>query len=59
MEEQIIGRGQRLGREKPLNIYYLTHENEYQNNWINHENINHENINDEDINDEDMLFFEQ
>lgn len=28
MEEQIIGRGQRLGREGTLNVYYLIHENE-------------------------------
>jgi hypothetical protein len=30
MEEQIIGRAQRLGRsiDKPLNVYYLLHENE-------------------------------
>jgi hypothetical protein len=28
MEEQIIGRGQRLGRKGVLNVYYLIHENE-------------------------------
>ena len=28
MEEQIIGRGQRLGREGTLNVYYLIHDNE-------------------------------
>ena len=28
MEEQIIGRAQRLGRKTPLNVYYLIHENE-------------------------------
>jgi SNF2 family DNA or RNA helicase len=28
MEEQIIGRGQRMGRKGNLNIYYLIHDNE-------------------------------
>ncbi len=28
MEEQIIGRAQRLGRKTPLNVYYLLHDNE-------------------------------
>ena len=28
MEEQIIGRGQRMGREGTLNVFYLIHENE-------------------------------
>jgi SNF2 family DNA or RNA helicase len=28
MEEQIIGRAQRLGRKDPLNVYYLLHDNE-------------------------------
>lgn len=28
MEEQIIGRGQRLGRDSVLNVYYLVHSNE-------------------------------
>ena len=28
MEEQIIGRAQRLGRTTPLNVYYLLHDNE-------------------------------
>jgi hypothetical protein len=28
MEEQIIGRGQRMGREGALNVYYLIHNNE-------------------------------
>lgn len=28
MEQQVIGRGQRLGRTKPLNIHYLCHKNE-------------------------------
>ncbi len=28
MEEQIIGRGQRLGRKETLNVHYLIHENE-------------------------------
>jgi hypothetical protein len=28
MEEQIIGRGQRMGRQGTLNVYYLIHENE-------------------------------
>jgi hypothetical protein len=28
MEEQIIGRGQRMGREGTLNVYYLIHDNE-------------------------------
>ncbi len=28
MEEQIIGRGQRLGRTTKLNVYYLIHDNE-------------------------------
>jgi hypothetical protein len=31
MEEQIIGRAQRLGRTTPLNVYYLIHENESSN----------------------------
>lgn len=31
MEEQIIGRAQRLGRKDPLNVYYLLHENESNN----------------------------
>jgi len=31
MEEQIIGRGQRLGRTTPLNVYYLIHDNESTN----------------------------
>jgi Helicase conserved C-terminal domain/SNF2-related domain len=28
MEEQIIGRGQRMGRDGTLNVYYLIHDNE-------------------------------
>ncbi|AYV78416.1 MAG: DEAD/SNF2-like helicase [Edafosvirus sp.] len=32
LEEQLIGRGQRMGRTTPLNIYYLLHENE--NNYL-------------------------
>ena len=28
MEEQIIGRGQRMGRKGTLNVYYLIHQNE-------------------------------
>lgn len=31
MEEQIIGRAQRLGRTTPLNVYYLIHDNESTN----------------------------
>lgn len=31
MEEQIIGRAQRLGRTTPLNVYYLIHDNESNN----------------------------
>jgi hypothetical protein len=31
MEEQIIGRAQRLGRKTPLNVYYLIHDNESSN----------------------------
>jgi virulence-associated protein VapD len=31
MEEQIIGRAQRLGRKTPLNVYYLIHDNESNN----------------------------
>jgi chaperonin cofactor prefoldin len=31
IEEQIIGRAQRLGRTSPLNIYYLIHDNESEN----------------------------
>lgn len=34
MEEQIIGRGQRLGREGTLNVYYLIHDNE-SNSYVN------------------------
>jgi hypothetical protein len=30
LEEQIIGRGQRLGRTNKLNVYYLIHDNEQQ-----------------------------
>jgi hypothetical protein len=35
MEEQIIGRAQRLGRNTPLNVYYLLHENETMNDNMN------------------------
>jgi SNF2 family DNA or RNA helicase len=28
LEQQVIGRAYRLGRELPLNVYYLLHENE-------------------------------
>ena len=28
LEQQIIGRAQRIGRSEPLNIYYLLHDNE-------------------------------
>lgn len=31
IEEQIIGRAQRLGRKEPLNVYYLLYDNEYTN----------------------------
>jgi hypothetical protein len=31
MEEQIIGRAQRMGRTTPLNVYYLIHDNESNN----------------------------
>jgi hypothetical protein len=31
MEEQIIGRAQRMGRTTPLNVYYLLHDNESTN----------------------------
>ena len=30
IEKQVIGRAQRYGRDKPLNIWYLLHENEMQ-----------------------------
>ena len=30
IEKQVIGRAQRYGRERPLNIWYLLHENEMQ-----------------------------
>lgn len=30
IEKQVIGRAQRYGRDKPLNIWYLLHENEIQ-----------------------------
>ncbi|AYV80234.1 MAG: DEAD/SNF2-like helicase [Gaeavirus sp.] len=41
MEEQIIGRAQRIGRTSPLNVYYLVHENESDNiqNNFNFEDI--------------------
>lgn len=38
MEEQIIGRGQRIGRKGTLNVYYLIHDNE-NNSYVN-ENFN-------------------
>jgi len=38
MEEQIIGRGQRIGRKGILNVYYLIHENE--NSTYTDENFN-------------------
>jgi SNF2 family DNA or RNA helicase len=28
LEQQVIGRAYRMGRELPLNVYYLLHENE-------------------------------
>lgn len=28
IEEQVIGRGQRIGRTEPLDVFYLIHENE-------------------------------
>jgi len=31
MEEQVIGRAQRLGRTTPLTVYYLLHDNEDNN----------------------------
>jgi hypothetical protein len=42
MEEQIVGRAQRLGRTTPLNVYYLIHENESSNieNKFNFEDVN-------------------
>ena len=47
MEEQIIGRAQRLGRTTPLNVYYLLHDNEHMN-----ENMN---FKFEDVDDNDFL----
>jgi len=29
VESQVVGRGHRLGRTSPLNIWYLLYENEY------------------------------
>ena len=46
MEEQVIGRAQRIGRETRLNVYYLQYENEIEldiqqkNNYIEDENDN-------------------
>jgi SNF2 family DNA or RNA helicase len=40
MEEQIIGRGQRLGRKGTLNVYYLIHDNESDSFEDNMEDIN-------------------
>lgn len=43
IEEQIIGRAQRIGRKNKLNVYYLIHQNEthafYDNNNYNYENF--------------------
>lgn len=44
MEEQIIGRAQRLGREGVLNVYYLIHSNE--NNSFDDDNYNDMNYED-------------
>lgn len=43
MEEQIIGRAQRLGRTCPLNVYYLIHDNESANieDKFNFEDVKH------------------
>jgi len=64
MEEQIIGRAQRLGRavDKPLNVYYLLHDNESESfedkfkfdditnthylDWLDKENNNNKNNQD-------------
>lgn len=32
IENQVIGRAQRMGRDKPLNVWYLLHENEINSN---------------------------
>lgn len=40
LETQVVGRAQRLGRAKPLNIHYLCYENEYPENKIDETPIN-------------------
>lgn len=63
LEEQIIGRAQRLGRTTPLNVYYLLHDNELNNiddkfNFEDQGNVhymdwleNNKNISEDNIND--------
>ena len=51
MEEQVIGRAQRIGRKTRLNVYYLQYENEVEldiqqkNNYIEDDNDNDDNYN--------------
>lgn len=58
MEEQIIGRAQRIGRKCTLNVYYLLHENE-DNKLVNtnsFENFDYEKwLNNNNENDNDVI----
>ena len=48
IEEQVIGRAQRLGRQNALNIHYLVHDNE-ENSFDNLDECN--NVTYEDVRD--------
>ena len=53
MEEQIVGRAQRLGRTSKLNVFYLLHDNEYNEQELNEEG--EENHYDDWLEEEDNL----
>ncbi|QKF94161.1 SNF2 helicase with zinc finger RING-type domain [Fadolivirus algeromassiliense] len=73
LEEQVIGRAQRLGRKDPLNVIYLIHDNETEaftnkdkfeemdyDKWLEQDNDNEENnIEDSKIENVSQLLIEQ
>jgi SNF2 family DNA or RNA helicase len=56
LETQVIGRAQRLGRNEPLMVHYLLHENEKcnSNNNLTYENEDYQEQ-DNDINEDNIV----
>jgi hypothetical protein len=57
LETQVIGRAQRLGRNEPLVVHYLLHENEKcnSNNNLTYENEDYQEQDNNDINEDNII----